>query len=114
MDTIDIPVLGEKPKKSKEVTEVTEVKKVKRNDALEHAYYTTYLYRGVPYIPHYRQADCYVPPNYTYNTGMEDSNGNRYFTHDPNKEFTASQLEKAGAVRVPMYLWKRARYPELL
>jgi hypothetical protein len=85
-----------------------------KRDVLDHGYYTTYLYRGVPYVPHYKEPDCYIPPGYSYDTGMVDSNGNRFFSQDANKEFSASQLEKAGAVRVPMYLWKRPRYQELL
>jgi hypothetical protein len=85
-----------------------------KREILEYAYYTTYLYRGVPYVPHYKEPDRYIPPGYSYDTGMVDSKGLRFFSQDANKEFSASQLEKAGAIRVPMYLWKRRIYQELL
>jgi hypothetical protein len=88
-------------------------RKSKRGE-VEYGYYATYKYRGVPYVPHYTKPDCYIPPGYTYDSGMADRYGNRWFTEDSNKEFSASQLEKAGAIRVPEYLMKRSRYQELL
>lgn len=100
MDTVEL----ETPVKSKK----------KKREIQEHNFYTTYTYRGVPYIPHYTKPDCYVPPGYSYDSGMRDRDGGRFFTQDPNKEFTAKQLEKAGAVRVPEYLWSRYSYQKLL
>lgn len=75
-----------------------------------HLGYVTYVYRGVPYVPHYCKPDCYVPPGYSYPIGPMDDSGCRLFYVDTSMERTASQLVKAGAIPKVEFLWARKAY----
>ena len=98
MDTTEIPVI---------------VKKSKKQESMDMAYYTVYRYRGIPYIPHYSKPDCYVGVDNVKDSGMKDRSDNRFFVDDHDKEFTAKELERAGATKEPMYLWHRYKYVAL-
>ena len=82
--------------------------KPKYKDGMENAYYTIYRYKGIPYIPHYDKRDCYIPPGYTKPAPhMVDSQGRQLYYADVTVERTSTALEKAGATKEPMLLWKR-------
>lgn len=104
MDTIDIPVMG-----NPNVT----IKKSKKRDTTERANYVTYRLGEVPYIPHYKLPDCYIPPAYSYDTGLKDDSGCSFYSFDRTKERSARQLEIAGATKVVENLWVRSNYQEL-
>jgi hypothetical protein len=90
------------------------INRKKKRNGVEYNYYTTYLYRGVPYIPHYRKADCYIPPGYAYDTGMTTDKGEPLYSYHTHMERTSGQLEKAGALRKPEYLMERDRTVPLM
>ena len=82
--------------------------KPKYKDGVETAYYKIYVYNGVPYIPHYDKQDCYIPPGYTKPAPlMVDSQGRQLYYADVTVERSSTALEKAGATKEPMLLWKR-------
>lgn len=65
-----------------------------------------YKLKGITYVPHYVK-NFYVAPGYATDTGLLDKHGHRVFMPDRNKEFSASDLEKAGAKKSMEWLWKR-------
>lgn len=103
--TYDIPSIDNTP--------LVTVKKSKKRDISERANYVTYNLNGTPYVPHYVIPDCYIPPGYTFSTGLTDDYGCRFFSYDKTKERTAKQLERAGAIKVVENLWYRSNYQEL-
>jgi hypothetical protein len=116
MDTITLTGLDEVPKLEAPVKESKDGKR-KYSDGVDTAYYVTYNYRGCPYIPHYTKPDCYVPPAYSKPApNMVDAQGRQLYYADVTVERSASELEKAGATKSPMVLWRRnskSRYTEL-
>ena len=78
----------------------------------ETQHYLTYVLNGITYVPHYTK-DCYVSPGYAEYSGMQDSHGNRFYAPDPNKEYNAHDLEKAGATKTAMVLWTRSKFKAL-
>ena len=71
--------------------------------------YVTYKLDGITYVPHYTK-DFYVGPGYSRDTGITDRQGNRYFAPDSKREFSSTQLEKAGGKKVTELLWVRAKF----
>jgi hypothetical protein len=79
----------------------------------ETQHYLTYVLNGITYVPHYNK-DCYVSPGYAeHATGMVDSQGNKFYAPDTNKEYSAHELEKAGATKTAMLLWTRSKFKAL-
>lgn len=75
--------------------------------------YLTYKLNGITYLPHYVK-DCFVGPNYSAFEGIYDQEGNRCYFSDRSREYTAQQLEKAGATKVAEELWVRAKHKAIM
>jgi hypothetical protein len=71
--------------------------------------YVTYKLNGITYVPHYTK-DCYVGPNYSAYEGIQDNEGNRMYFTDRSREYSAYDLEKAGAKKVVELLWTRGKH----
>ena len=80
--------------------------------ATETNYYIAYKLHGITYIPHYKK-DTFVSPNYSSHEGLFDEDGDKLYFPDTNKEYTAHQLEKAGATKVSELLWIRGKHKPL-
>jgi hypothetical protein len=80
---------------------------------METNYFMVYILRGITYVPHYTK-DCFVGPNYSAFEGIHDRNGNRIFFTSPHREYSAHQLEKAGATKVVESLWSRSKFKPVL
>jgi hypothetical protein len=78
----------------------------------ETQHYLTYVLNGITYVPHYTK-DCYVSPGYAIDSGLKMASGDKYYTPDPNKEYSALDLEKAGATKTAMLLWTRSKFKAL-
>lgn len=71
--------------------------------------YITYKLNGIQYLPHYNK-ECYVGPNYSAHEGLYDRDGNKFYSTDPSREYTAQYLEKLGATKVVEELWSRGKH----
>ena len=76
-------------------------------------HYLTYRLNGITYLPHYTK-DCFVSPDYSAFTGIVNSVGDRFYAPVKEREYTAYELEKAGATKVAEELWTRAKHKEIL
>lgn len=53
---------------------------------------TTYVKDGIKYVPHYRNSNIFVGPGYPRRT---------------QRRYTEIELQEAGAVKTPSFLWSR-------
>lgn len=83
--------------------------KMQIKTTLESNYYVTYKLNGISYVPHYSK-HCYVGPNYSAFADMTDKKGNKYYVTSKTREYSALQLEKAGASKVIELLWIRPQF----
>lgn len=74
--------------------------------------YLTYKLNGITYVPHYTK-ECYVSPGCMQDIGILDEQGDKFYVSDPKKEYSAHELEKAGATKASRLLWPRAKFKSL-
>lgn len=74
--------------------------------------YIAYVLNGITYLPDYKSA-MFVGPGYAYDTGLTDEKGNRFFSTDSNKLYTATFLESKGAKKTTASLWARFAHKAL-
>jgi len=98
-DAIAIPVFNKSSTASKEVT--------------DHYYYTAYELNGVTYLPHYTKSTFVRPAYGSEYLRDNDKNAVMDAYHPNNREFTAEQLERAGAIKVKEHLWYRKAHKPL-
>ena len=75
-------------------------------------HYMAYKLNGITYLPHYIK-ECYVAPGYAEYSGIKDRNGDKFYMPDSKKEYSANELEKAGATKTALLLWYRTSFKPL-
>lgn len=74
--------------------------------------YIVYVLNGITYLPDYKST-MFVGPGYTCYAGLDDGSGNRFYTTDSDKLYTASFLESKGAKKSTASLWARFAHKAL-
>lgn len=74
--------------------------------------YVVYVLNGITYLPDYKST-MFVGPGYSCYAGLTDNVGNKYYTTDSDKLYTAAFLESKGAKKTTASLWSRFAHKAL-